>query len=197
MTLPVAIRTLPPVDTRNRHSFTTTEYHQLIEEGLFEKDERIELINGELTIMPPIGPEHSAHTTELNHVAGKSLPGDLRLRLNEPITIAPHSEPQPDAAIVRASKDNYRKAHPKPKDVLLVIEVADSSAPYDNHVKSKLYGKAGIPEFWVIDIAAECVRVFTEPAGKGYRKTTEYYREDRIKCGTVPQLKLAVNDLLL
>lgn len=187
----------PEIDVRQRVTFSVDDYHQLITAGILDKDDRIELINGELTIMPPIGPEHSSHSSELNHRLSRLVPDSMRVRMGDPITISPHSEPRPDAAVVRVRKDNYKNAHPGPADVLLVIEVADSSAPFDNEVKSKLYGKAGIPEYWVIDIKAECLRIFTAPSAKGYRKISENYRGDAIKCGTIPQLKLKVDDLLV
>lgn len=185
------------VETRARLRFTVEDYHHLMASGIFDEVDRIELINGDLTMMPPIGPEHSSHTTGLTNKLPRKLPETLLVRINEPITIGTRSEPQPDVAIVRARKDNYKTAHPGPKDVLLVIEVADSSAPFDNEVKAKLYGKAGIPEYWVIDIAAECVRVFTGPSAKGYKHITENHRGEPIKCGTIPQLKLTVNEVLV
>lgn len=187
----------PEIDVRQRVTFSVDDYHQLLATGILDKDDRIELINRELTIMPPIGPEHSSYTRSIATRLPRVLPENLMLQISDPITIAPNSEPQPDAAVVRARKDNYKKAHPGPADVLLVIEVADSSAPFDNEVKAKLYGKAGIPEYWAIEIKAECLRIFTAPSAKGYRKISENYRGDVIQCGTIPQLKLKVDDLLI
>lgn len=148
-------------------------------------------------MMPPIGPEHSSHTRRLTNLLPRKLPESVVLQMNEPITIPNHSEPQPDAAIVKVKADNYRKAHPTPKDVLLVIEVADSSTDFDNKVKAKLYGKAGIPEYWIVEIEEACVRVFTDPSKQGYRTIKEYHRGDKVKCGTVPELHLAVAELLV
>ena len=165
--------------------------------GFLGKEDPIELINGGLLILPRFTPRHASVTMTLANLLPRKLPRTTRVQIHLPITIAPHSEPQPDAAVVRVRKDNYKKAHPGPADVLLVIEVADSSAPFDNEVKSKLYGKAGIPEYWVIDIKAECMRIFTAPSAKGYRKISENYRGDAIKCGTIPQLKLKVDDVLV
>ena len=92
-----------PDDTRARYAFTVADYHQLIASGHFTRADRIELINGELTIMPPIGPEHSFHTTRITNVFPLKLPSGMWLRVNEPITIPNHSEPQPDAVITIAS----------------------------------------------------------------------------------------------
>jgi MEMO1 family protein len=186
----------PPIDERGRYAFTVEDYHQLVASGNIARSDRIELINGELTIMPLIKPEHSFHTTRLLSVLPRRLPGGVLLQLHEPITIAPHSEPQPDAAIVKERADGYRKAHPGPKDVLLVIEVADSSVAFDTVVKAKLYGKAGIPEYWVIDVQEACLRVFTEPSSRGYKKAVEMEKHETVKCGSVPGLALKVKELL-
>lgn len=186
-----------PAKARSQYLFNVDDYHQLVTAGILEERDRIELIQGELTMMPPIGPEHSSHTRRLTNLLPRKLPETVILQMNEPITIPNHSEPQPDAAIVKARPDNYRKAHPTPKDVLLVIEVADSSADFDNTVKAKLYGKAGIPEYWIVEIGEACVRVFTEPSKQGYRTIKEYHRGDKVKCGTVPELHLAVTELLV
>lgn len=148
-------------------------------------------------MMPPIGPEHSANTSNLVYCIAKRLPEKARLRVSEPVGIRDHSEPQPDLAVVKAKADHYKSAHPTPKDVLLVIEVADSSTDFDNKVKAKLYGKAGIPEYWIVEIEEACVRVFTDPSKQGYRTIKEYHRGDKVKCGTVPELHLAVSELLV
>lgn len=186
----------PPVETRQRYAFTVADYHQLIASGHFKRTDRIELIHGELTIMPPIGPEHSFHTTRITNTLPVKLPAGVLLRMNEPITIANHSEPQPDAAIVRARADGYRSAHPGPKDVLLIIEVADTSATFDTQVKAKLYSKAGIPEYWVIDVQEGCLRVFTQPSARGYKHLQVLDRGDTVKSAAVSGLTLKVKDLM-
>jgi len=185
-----------PVDTRGRYAFTVADYHQLIVSGHFTRADRIELISGELTIMPPIGPEHSAHTTRITNTLPAELPAGVWLRMNELITIPDHSEPQPDAAIVRARADGYRKAHPGPKDVLLVIEVADSSVEFDLKVKAKLYSKAGIPEYWMVDVPECQVQVFTGASARGYKNVKVFERGDVLKCGSVKGLSLKVTELL-
>lgn len=188
---------LPPdVDTRQRYSFTLADYHKLIESGHLTREDRLELIRGELIIMPPIGPEHSFHTTRITNLLPLRLPPGLLLRMNEPISIPHHSEPQPDAAVVRSRTDGYRTGHPLPEDVLLIIEVADSSARFDTQVKAKLYGVAGIPEYWVIDVPQACLRVFIDPTSRGYKTTQVFEREDTVKCRSIPELVLPVEELL-
>lgn len=191
---------LPPPPSpprRDPYLFTVDDYHTLIEAGNFKRDDRIELINGELTVMPPIGPEHSSHTRSLTNLLPPLLPKSVMLQMNEPITIPKHSEPQPDAAIVKARPDNYRSAHPHPKDVLLIIEVSDSSIQFDKDVKARLYGKHGIPEYWVVDIPEHCVHVFTDPTQHGYRSIRKTFRGEKLKSAAVPGLAVKTNDLLL
>lgn len=186
----------PPVDTRGRYAFTVRDFHHLVEAGHFTRADRIELINGELTIMPPIGPEHSYHTTRITNTLPLQLPAGVLLRMNEPITIPDHSEPQPDAAVVRGKADGYRKAHPGPKDVLLIIEVADSSAEFDVQIKSKLYARAGIPEYWVLNVKETALHVFTGPSAKGYKSIEVLDAGDTVRSRSVPGLKIAVKKLL-
>ena len=177
--------------------FNVKDYRQLVSAGVLESEDRIELIEGELIMMPPIGPEYSASTSNLFFCLSRRLSEKTRLRVSDPITLSSFSEPQPNIAIVKARADHYKSAHPTPKDVLVVIEVVDSSADFDNTVKAKLYGKAGIPEYWIVEIEEACVRVFTEPSKQGYRTIKEYHRGDKVKCGTVPELHLAVTELLV
>jgi Uma2 family endonuclease len=183
-------------ETRARYAFTVADYHQLIASGHFKRTDRVELISGELTIMPPIGPEHSFHTTRITNTLPQMLPTGVWLRVNEPITIGNHSEPQPDAAVVRERPDGYRSAHPGPKDVLLIIEVADTSAAFDTQVKAKLSSKAGIPEYWVIDVQESCLRVFTEPSDRGYKHIQVLERDDTVKSVSINGLAIQVKGLM-
>jgi Uma2 family endonuclease len=183
-------------ETRARYAFTVADYHQLIASGHFKRTDRVELISGGLTIMPPIGPEYSFHTTRITNTLPQMLPTGVWLRVNEPITIGNHSEPQPDAAVVRERPDGYRSAHPGPKDVLLIIEVADTSAAFDTQVKAKLYSKAGIPEYWVIDVQESCLRVFTEPSARGYKHIQVLERDDTVKSVSINGLAIQVKELM-
>ena len=182
------------VDTRERYAFTVADYHQLIASGHLTKADRIELIHGEFTIMPPIGPEHSFHTTRIANSLPLKLPRGVWLRVGEPITLAPDSEPQPDAAVVKAREDGYRAAHPGPEDVLLVIEVADTSVAFDTQIKAQLYARAGIQEYWVLDVPEGCLRVFTEPSAKGYKQLHLFERGDTVASIAVSGLTVAVSE---
>lgn len=180
----------------NRNTFTVWDYHQLVEAGHFTRADRIELIDGELTMMQPVTPAHSSCTMSITNRLVTKLPTGAWLQINEPITIPDHSEPQPDAAVVREREDGYRKAHPLPEDVLLIIEVADTSVEFDMKVKALLYAKAGIPEYWVVDVKAGCLHVFTGASVEGYQNCQMLGAEDSVICQSVPGLEITAKQLL-
>ncbi len=180
-----------------RHRFSVDDYHFLAEHRLFAPEERVELIHGELHLMQPLGPDHSSHTSSFIDTIRPKCPPTLALRLEQPVTIPPHSEPQPDLAVVRRRADYYKSAHPQPADVLLIVEVGDSSVAFDTGGKARLYAQAGIPEYWVLDLPAQCVRIFREPEGDGYKVGEILQRGETARCGTVPELVFEVGELLL
>lgn len=143
--------------------FTLDEYHRLGELGFFHEDDHIELINGEIIEMASKG---TAHETCLRNL-WKQLPkivGDrATLQSQAPITLPPNSEPEPDFAIVQNRDDNYLSAHPKAADVLLVMEVSDSSLAYDQDVKIPLYAKAGIIDYWIFNLFDNYLEAYSEP----------------------------------
>ncbi len=180
-----------------RYHFSLDEYHDLVETGFFKREDRIQLIEGELIMMPPHSPEHSANSTSLRRRIERVLPDHLLLREAQPVSIPPNSEPEPDLSVVKMRPDFYKSAHPVAKDVLLLVEVAKTSAPFDKGIKAQMYAKAGIAEYWVIEIMARVVTVFTEPSAQGYRTQRTLQPEDKVQCGTIKKLALKVSDMLL
>ncbi len=143
--------------------FTLEEYHRLIEIGFFHEDERVELIRGELMQMAAKGTAHSTCSSNLLRELARLVAGQAELRCQDPITLAFGSEPEPDFAIVHLSDDNYLSAHPTPADVLLAIEIADSSLNYDQEVKIPLYAEAGISDYWIFNLVANHLEAYSEP----------------------------------
>jgi Uma2 family endonuclease len=180
-----------------RYQFSIEEYHHLVDTGFFTREDRVELIEGELIMMPPPSPDHSAHTTSLRMKIERKLPDDVILRIADSITLPPLSEPEPDLCIVRRRADFYKKAHPTAKDVLQVIEISKSSLDFDTGQKAVIYGRAGIREYWVLDLPSRCLHVFTAPGKQGYRTQKKYLRGETVNCGTISQIKLPVADMLL
>lgn len=186
-----------PAAGREHYRFTVEEFHRLEQTGILSREDRIELIEGELVIMPPIGPEHSSHTRSLRELLSRLVPCHLLLCVAEPVTLSEHSEPLPDFSIVQRRTDFYRQGHPTPADVLLIIEVAHSSAEFDMGEKALQYARNGIVEYWVLDVVGAFLQVFTGPAETGYRTQRTFHRGDTAKCGTISQMELPVEAMLL
>jgi Uma2 family endonuclease len=158
--------------TVTRRHFTLEEYHRLGELGFFGEEERVELIRGEIIQMPTKKPPHSVCNTLLWQELYKLIEGRAILRVQEPIILPADSEPQPDVAIVRNQEDNYLSSHPYPEDILLLIEVADSTLKYDQETKLRLYAEAGISEFWHPDRGKEVKEAFKQNLLEIQRKRT-------------------------
>ena len=151
-------------------SFTLEEYHQLTEIGFFKEDDscarrmhHIQLINGELIEMVSKGRAHETCLRNLLRELPKMIGDRGTLQSQAPIIIPPKSEPEPDFAIIKNRYDNYLLSHPQGTDILLVIEVADSSIDYDQKVKIPLYAKAGIVDYWIFNLLDNCLECYSEP----------------------------------
>ncbi|HAZ47788.1 MAG TPA: hypothetical protein DDW76_17445 [Cyanobacteria bacterium UBA11369] len=144
--------------------FTLEEYHRLGEIGFFHEDDQIELIRGEIVQMSAKGTRHSVCTNLLNRELSKLVGERATLRIQDPIILPSTSEPEPDFTIVQNRSDDYLSAHPIPADILLVIEILDSSLDYDKNVKLPLYAEAGIPDYWIFNLIDNWLEVCTEPS---------------------------------
>ena len=132
-------------DWPRRHRITVDEYLRMAESGSFAPDARVELIDGEIIHVPPIGPSHSAVVSRLARLFFQSIPAQGHVRVQLPVRLDRYSEPQPDLALLRARDDDYSRSHPSPSDVLLLIEVSHSSLTFDRNVKIPLYARHRIP----------------------------------------------------
>jgi Uma2 family endonuclease len=151
-----------PVETQtrggrriSRRRFTVHDYHRMAEAGILHEDDRVELIEGEVVEMTPIGGRHASCVAELTWLLSRQIGDELRLCVQNPVRLGEHGEPQPDLAVIRAR--DYKGSLPGPEDVMLLIEVADTSLSYDREVKLPLYARAGIAEAWLVDLSEEVV----------------------------------------
>ena len=180
----------------SRRRFNIREYERMIEDGILSEDENVELIEGEIVEMSPIGKRHAACVDRLSDLlrdyAGKSA----IVRGQGPIQLPDFSEPQPDIALLRRRDDFYAGDLPIPSDVFLVVEVAETSLKNDRNVKVPLYAKAGIPEVWLIDLKNEIIWVFTQPTEGGYNASGRTRRGDSIAVEALPGVVLKVDDIL-
>jgi len=151
-----------------RRRFDVDDYHRMVTAGILEEGDRVELLDGEVVEMSPIGPPHGAVVDRLNHWLTPRVEGRCIVRVQGAVRLGRYSEPQPDLALLRARADYYASRQPLPADVLLLIEVADSTLAKDRGFKAKLYAQAGIASYWVIDVEARSVWVHENPTPKGY-----------------------------
>lgn len=168
-----------------RQLFTVEEYYKMAEVGILKPTDRVELINGEIIQMSPIKSPHASTITTLEELLIEQLFKKVTIRSQNPIHISKFSEPEPDVAVFKYRKDRYRKAHPTPKETLLVIEVADSSLHYDRQTKTSLYAEALIPEYWIINLQDSQIEVFTSPKNGIYLKEFIYRGEEKIIATTI------------
>lgn len=175
--------------------FTVEEYHRMTRAGIFTEDDRAELIEGEVVEMAPIGSRHAACvarlTTLFSRVEEKGI-----VWVQNPIRLGEHSEPQPDVALLRPRPDFYADAHPGPRDVLLLVEVAETSPEYDREVKLPLYARAGILEVWLVDLAQGAIELCRQPSTQGYGELRRLGRGQAVSPLTIPALVVAVDEVL-
>lgn len=146
-----------------RKLFTVDEYHNMIDAGILTEDDRLELLGGEIVEMSPIGSRHAATVKRLNQLFSKQYSGKAIISVQDPIQTDIFTEPEPDLALLKPRADFYAGSHPEPGDVLLVVEVAETSVYSDREVKIPLYAKAGIREVWLVALAEQYVEVHTNP----------------------------------
>lgn len=183
-------------DVLTRRRFTVEEYYRMGEVGILREGERMELIEGEITMMTPIGPPHAAAVDRLTRLWVSRLGDRVIVRVQNPVRLGLVSELQPDLALLRPRPDFYGRSHPEAPDVFLVIEVADTTAETDRRVKIPLYVKAGIREAWLLDLTAHRVEVYRQPTPDGYREALTLHRGLPLAPGAFPDLVLTVDDLL-
>lgn len=143
--------------------FTIDEYHRLIDLGFLTEDDRVELIRGEIMQMAAKGTPHTVCCSNLIGELAGLLASRATLRCQDPIILPSNSEPEPDFVIAKKRSDNYLSAHPNASDILLVIEIADSTLKYDQEVKSSLYAEAGIPDYWIFNLVKNHLETYSEP----------------------------------
>ena len=180
------------VDVR-RYRFTVDEFARMGEAGIFTEDDRVELIDGEIVAMAPIGPLHAGLVSRLNQLIVTRVAGRAHVSVQNPVRLDPHTEPQPDLVVARPRKTFYTDRHPEPGDILLVVEVADSSLGYDRTEKAPRYGRAGIPELWIVDAAAAAVTAHTEPGPEGYATRRVLRGGDEVAAGSLDGLGFSVD----
>lgn len=157
----------------NRHLFTVEEYELMLEAGVFQEDEHVELISGEIVDIPPIGPGHGFGVSNLIMLLAPKIGKFAILWVQSPVRISRDDRPEPDITLLRPRSDLSPKSPPLAADVLLVIEISDSSVAYDRKVKRHLYAGAGIPEYWIVNLQEQIIEIYSNPSEGEYRQATQ------------------------
>lgn len=179
-----------------RRPFSVDDYHQMGEVGVLGEGERTELLNGEVVTKMPISSRHAGCVLWLLEALASRLYGRALVSVQNPIRLTQHSEPEPDIAILRPRDDSYRRSHPEPADVLLVVEVADTSLAVDRSVKAPLYAAADIPELWIVDLAGDGVEVYRSPGESGYGMMDRVGRGGELQLAAFGDVVLSVDAVL-
>lgn len=180
------------------HRFTVAEYYGMAETGLLAPDAHVELLEGQIVDMFPIGPFHSGTVSYLANLLAARGGGRWIVHSQNPVRLGERSEPQPDVTLLRPREDFYRRSHPTPSDVFLLVEVADSSLRFDREEKLPLYAQAGIPEFWLVNLVERVVEVYREPNTEAgvYRQVARLSGETQVAPAAFPDTSLSVAALL-
>jgi Uma2 family endonuclease len=181
---------------RPRRRFNVEDYYRMAEAGILGEDDRVELIEGEIVEMPPIGSPHGGGVKALNRLFSRLVGDRAIVSVQDPVRLSEISEPVPDVCLLRPRQDLYRDSHPRPADVLLLVEVADTTAAFDRRVKLPLYARAGIAEYWIVDLEAGIVEVFRGPGPEGYAERAEFRPGDSVAPAAFPDAVLSLGDIL-
>lgn len=179
-----------------KHWFTVAEYDRMGETGILTEDDRVELVEGEIIEMSPIGRRHAACVGRLTDLFGRLLAEKIIVWVQNPIVLNDYSEPQPDVTLLRRRNDFYERSLPTPDDVLLVIEVADTTIEYDRQIKVPLYARAGIAEVWIVNLVDEQIEIYAEPMNDAYQSKREFKRGETINSPSAFNLMMGVDEIL-
>ncbi|OKH15959.1 Uma2 family endonuclease [[Limnothrix rosea] IAM M-220] len=175
--------------------FTTQQYHQMAKTGIFDPQENLELITGEIITMSPVGFRHAFVTNYLTNFFPRNLGEQAIVSTQNPINLGNESEPRPDVVLLRPREDFYATQLPTAADILLLIEVADTSLTYDREIKISLYAQHQVPEVWLINLSQKQLECHTEIQNNTYQKTKIYQPHQSVSCLTFPTLELNLDKL--
>jgi Uma2 family endonuclease len=178
------------------HRFTVDEYYRMADTGILHPDARVELLDGEIIDMAPIGPFHGGTVNSLIRLLAEPAKGRWLVVVQNPVRLGPRSEPQPDFLLVKPVDDDYQSRHPVPEDVFLLIEVAESSLKYDRNRKIPAYSRAGIREVWIINLLEKTIEVYRDPHPMRYASVQTFGIDDTIEVQAFPDVRIKVGALL-
>ncbi len=178
-----------------RRQFNIQDYHQMVKAGILTEDERVELIEGEIVEMSPIGTRHAACVKRLLKLFSQLLGDRVIVAVQDPVVLNNFSEPQPDLALLKPRDDFYAAGHPQPQDILLLVEVADTTIESDRAIKIPLYASSGITEVWLVDVNEQVIEVFREPTNNSYQNIQKLQLGE-IFVQAFPDVSFAVEQII-
>lgn len=179
-----------------RHRLTVAQYHRMGEAGVLAPEQRVELLQGEVVEMAPIGTRHAAAVKRLNQLLAAAAGTHAIVSVQDPLHLDDESEPQPDLLLLRPRADFYAQAHPRPADVLLLVEVSDTTSRIDREIKVPMYAAAGVAEVWVIDLDQNLVHLLRQPADGRYTEVQVTARPGVVCPQALPQAGIDLAPLL-
>lgn len=179
------------------HKFNIETYHRLISTGILHEDDRVELIEGRIVDKTPIGTRHSSCVKRLNSLFSRKLQGVAIVSVHDPLQLTKdESEPQPDITLLKYREDFYSEELPKAEDVLLLMEVADTSMEYDREIKIPLYARANIQEVWLVNLLEKCIEIYSLPKSGGYEFRITVKNDQTLSPKTFPDISLTAKQIL-
>ena len=177
-------------DLLRRHRLTATEYRRMGEVGILRADARVELIEGEIIDMTPTGSRHAGVVRHIARLFERAIGDSAVVSIQSPVSLSDRSEPEPDIALLSPRTDFYKSAHPRPADVLLIVEVADASLRYDRQVKVPLYARHGVTEVWIVGLERNVLTQYRDPEGERYRTATSLVELAAVELAALPGVRL-------
>lgn len=174
-----------PTTLRKPRLFTVSEYYAMVRAGVLHENDRVELIRGQIIPMSPIGSRHATCIDDMAELFITRVRPHATVRIQNPIRLSAHSEPEPALSLLER-KRIYASRHPRPDEVLLVVEVADTTLDFDRRIKIPLYAEVGIREYWIVNLAEDCLEVYRQPGPGGYAETTTLQRGEEVQILALP-----------
>ena len=184
------------MSVQTQHRFSVQDYYRMAETGVLRSDARVELLDGKIIDMSPIGPFHGGLVKRLSRMFNLKAKGRWIVSTQDPLRLDDHSEPEPDVMLLKPVADDYTSRHPQPDDVFLLIEVSDSTLDYDREEKLPAYGRAGVTEVWIVNLQEATLEIYREPHFTGYGSKTILHAGEQAKPLAFPDAALDVAELL-
>jgi len=180
----------------SKRLFTVDDYHRMVDAGILSENDRVELIHGEVLAMSPIGPPHNGTVMRATNALVPIVGNRAIVGVQGSVQLGKYDEPQPDIVLLRPRSDFYTTQHARPPDILLIIEIADSSIDYDRNIKADLYAETGVFEYWVADIKNNCLWTYSGIHERTYQVIRQFHRGDFITPQLLPDCRVQVDVLL-